>query len=78
MAELLAHRLTSSRWPVLLPVVEQRSRVFQPDPATVRDVIAFVCDALDTWGVSHLSSSASHAVPAVAWINEPTSITQTT
>lgn len=71
MTEVLPHRLTPSRWPVLVPGVEQRSRVFQPDLAAVPDVVAFVRDALDAWGVSHLSTSASHAVPALAeWILE--------
>ena len=71
MAEVLAHTLTPSRWPVLVPGVEQRSRVFQPDPAAVPDVVAFVRDALDAWDVSHLSSRASHAVPTLAeWILE--------
>lgn len=69
MTEVLARRLMPSRWPVLVPGVEQRSRVFQPDPAAIPDVVTFVCDALDAWGVGHLSSSAAHAVPALAeWV----------
>lgn len=71
MVEVLAPRLTPTRWPILVPGIEQRSRVFASNHAAVPDVVTFVRDALDAWGVSHLSASASRAVPALAeWILE--------
>ena len=71
MAVTLAPRLSPSRWPILAPDIEQRSRVFRSDPAAVPDAVAFVMDALHAWHVGHLSRGASHAVPAVAdWLLE--------
>lgn len=71
MTAILAQPLSPNRLPILVPGIEQQSRVFPSDRAAIPEVMAFVHVAFESWGIDCLERRASHAVPALAsWILE--------
>lgn len=72
--DLLSSRLTPSRLPVLVPGVEQRSRVFDAGRIAVHEIMAFTLDALRVWRAESASPNATRALSELLhWLlyNEP-------
>lgn len=67
-------RLTPCCLPVLIPGVEQRSRVFAPGRIAVHEIMAYVSETLDAWHATAASMSAARALSELlCWLlhNEP-------
>lgn len=72
--DLLSPCLTPCRVPVLVPGIEQRSRVFDPGRIAVHEIMAFTLDTLKAWSAESASPNVTRALSELLhWLlhNEP-------